>query len=72
MSGRLEWPDPTPCDEDEEVPCPVCAGAGFIVEPDGARDWCDECGMSGMVAKRLPGQPWDEPAVSFDYYADKT
>lgn len=74
MNGRLEWPDPTPYEEEtnDEVPCPVCAGAGFILEHDGARDWCDECGASGMVEKRLlPRQPWDEPAVSFDYYADR-
>jgi hypothetical protein len=27
----------------------VCAGTGYVVEYDGARDWCDECGASGEV-----------------------
>ena len=34
---------------EEDVPCPVCAGTGYIVEDDGARDWCGECGASGEI-----------------------
>lgn len=36
-------------DPDEMETCPVCAGCGYVVEDDGARDWCDECGASGEV-----------------------
>jgi DnaJ-class molecular chaperone len=44
----MSWPDPT--DESwEPVTCPACAGTGYVVENDGARDWCDECGASGEV-----------------------
>jgi RecJ-like exonuclease len=35
---------------EEDVPCPVCAGTGYIVEPCNALDWCDECGASGEVS----------------------
>jgi RecJ-like exonuclease len=36
-------------DDREDVPCPVCAGTGYVVEHDGALEWCDECGASGEI-----------------------
>ena len=49
-----QWKLATPPEYDgpeDDVPCPVCAGTGYIVEHDNALDWCDECGMSGEVSR---------------------
>jgi len=44
-----QWKDPTDCGEWEPVPCPVCAGTGYVYDFDDCLDWCDECGASGEV-----------------------
>lgn len=51
----------------EEVACPVCAGTGYVVENDGARDWCDECGMSGLVSQQHAENLARERASNFSY-----
>lgn len=43
---KRSWYPPT---DEDDVMCPVCAGTGYEVEHDGARDWCDECGASGVI-----------------------
>lgn len=72
MTGRLEWPDPTPDGPADDVPCPVCAGAGIIIDFDGCRDWCDECGASGEVSPARADDLAREVAsrVSYDFYAE--
>lgn len=46
-----QWKLATPPEYEgpEPVECPMCGGSGYVVEDDGARDWCDECGASGEV-----------------------
>lgn len=49
MTARYPADPNDPYPGDEDVPCPACAGTGHVVERDGARDWCDECGASGEI-----------------------
>lgn len=65
--------DPTDDGAWEPVPCPVCAGTGYAVEDDGARDWCDECGASGEIDPAYADKLAREIAsnVSISSYLDK-
>lgn len=50
MTTYDQWKSHNPADDvPEDVPCPVCAGTGYVAEYDGALDWCDECGASGEI-----------------------
>lgn len=68
----MSWPDPTDDGASEPVPCTVCAGTGYVVEDDGARDWCDECGASGEIDPKRADQLAREVAscISISSYLD--
>ena len=67
------YQDPTDDGAWEPVVCPVCAGTGYLIEHDGARDWCDECGASGEVDPKRAEQLAREVAscVSISSYLDE-
>jgi RecJ-like exonuclease len=50
MTSYDQWKDPTDDGAWEDVPCPVCAGTGYIIDFADCLDWCDECGASGEVS----------------------
>ncbi len=69
----MAYQDPPDDGASEPVPCPVCAGTGYVVEECGARDWCDECGASGEIDPTYAAKLAREIAscVSISSYLDE-
>jgi hypothetical protein len=44
-----QWKDPADWGDWEPVPCPVCAGTGYMYDFADCLVWCDECGASGEI-----------------------
>lgn len=67
-----QWKDPTDDGASEPEICPVCAGAGFVVDWDDCPSWCDECGASGEIDPKRAEQLAREVAscVSISSYLD--